>query len=199
MADDDLDQLLDEVESKYCHPGTGPSGAASRGADRTEAERSNNPLAITPVDDENVDDLIEDILDVRFCEENKTQNVKSPKQHSCKTSRQRPNKKCCPVYLGGSVVPFGLGTSVSERACNQLRCTSCDFNIVTFDDHKWDASCDYLFFRNSVPEHSKLQTRMMKKKGARAYACQCSWRSIQQLTHLSAEEPLRWVCGTHSD
>ncbi|XP_077127050.1 cilia- and flagella-associated protein 418 isoform X2 [Ranitomeya variabilis] len=197
MADDDLDQLLDEVESKYCHPG--PGGAASRAADRKEAKRSKNPLAITPVDDENVDELIEDILDVRFCEENKTPNVKSPRQQSCKTSRQHPNKKCCPVYLGGSLVPFGLGTSVSERACNQLRCTSCDFNIVTFEDYKWDASCDYLFFRNSVPDHSKLQTRMVKKKGARAYACQCSWRSIQQLAHLSAEEPLRWVCGTHSD
>ncbi|CAJ0947109.1 unnamed protein product [Ranitomeya imitator] len=128
-----------------------------------------------------------------------TPNVSSPRQQSCKTSRQHPNKKCCPVYLGGSLVPFGLGTSVSERACNQLRCTSCDFSIVTFEDYKWDASCDYLFFRNSVPDHSKLQTRMVKKKGARAYACQCSWRSIQQLAHLSAEEPLRWVCGTHSD
>ncbi|XP_069587782.1 cilia- and flagella-associated protein 418 [Ranitomeya imitator] len=197
MADDDLDRLLDEVESKYCH--LGPGGAASRAADRKEAKRSKNPLTITPVDDENVDELIEDILDVRFCEENKTPNVSSPRQQSCKTSRQHPNKKCCPVYLGGSLVPFGLGTSVSERACNQLRCTSCDFSIVTFEDYKWDASCDYLFFRNSVPDHSKLQTRMVKKKGARAYACQCSWRSIQQLAHLSAEEPLRWVCGTHSD
>ncbi|KAM4028873.1 cilia- and flagella-associated protein 418 isoform 3-T3 [Anomaloglossus baeobatrachus] len=198
MADDDLDLLLDEVESKYCHPG--PRGAASTGgAARKDGERSKNPAAITAVDDENVDDLIEDILDVRFYEENKSQNIKSPREQSCKASRQQPNKKCCPVYLGGSLVPFGLGTSVSERACDQLRCTSCDFNIVTFDDYKWDASCDYLFFRNSMPELSKLQTRMIRKKGARAYACQCSWRSIQQVTHLSAEEQLRWVCGKHSD
>ncbi|KAM4028871.1 cilia- and flagella-associated protein 418 isoform 1-T1 [Anomaloglossus baeobatrachus] len=146
MADDDLDLLLDEVESKYCHPG--PRGAASTGgAARKDGERSKNPAAITAVDDENVDDLIEDILDVRFYEENKSQNIKSPREQSCKASRQQPNKKCCPVYLGGSLVPFGLGTSVSERACDQLRCTSCDFNIVTFDDYKWDASCDYLFFR----------------------------------------------------
>ncbi|KAM4028872.1 cilia- and flagella-associated protein 418 isoform 2-T2 [Anomaloglossus baeobatrachus] len=124
MADDDLDLLLDEVESKYCHPG--PRGAASTGgAARKDGERSKNPAAITAVDDENVDDLIEDILDVRFYEENKSQNIKSPREQSCKASRQQPNKK----------------------ACDQLRCTSCDFNIVTFDDYKWDASCDYLFFR----------------------------------------------------
>ncbi|XP_066434454.1 cilia- and flagella-associated protein 418 isoform X2 [Eleutherodactylus coqui] len=189
MADDGLDQLLDEVESKYCQPGTGS---------RAEGKRSKHPVKIASADDENVDDLIDDILDVRLHEESKTQNGKSTSQQSCKTSGQHPSKKCCPVYLGGSLIPFGIGTSVSERACNKLRCTSCDFNIVTFDDYKWDASCDYLFFRNSMPEHSKLQTKMVRKKGSRVYACQCSWRSVQQLTDLSAEQPLCWVCGKHS-
>ncbi|XP_075682045.1 cilia- and flagella-associated protein 418 isoform X1 [Rhinoderma darwinii] len=201
MADNDLDQLLDEVESKYCHPGTAPTGAASGAAttDRKEGKRSNNPAAIVSVDDENVDDLIEDILDVRFYEDNKKQKAKSIRQQPCRTSGEQSNKKCCPVYLGGTIIPFGIGTSVSERACNQLRCTTCDFTIVTFEDYRWDASCDYLFFRNSMPEHSKLQTRMIRKKGARAYACQCSWRSVQHLTDLSTEQQLRWVCGKHSD
>ncbi|XP_075682046.1 cilia- and flagella-associated protein 418 isoform X2 [Rhinoderma darwinii] len=169
MADNDLDQLLDEVESKYCHPGTAPTGAASGAAttDRKEGKRSNNPAAIVSVDDENVDDLIEDILDVRFYEDNKKQKAKSIRQQPCRTSGEQSNKKCCPVYLGGTIIPFGIGTSVSER--------------------------------NSMPEHSKLQTRMIRKKGARAYACQCSWRSVQHLTDLSTEQQLRWVCGKHSD
>ncbi|XP_056378416.1 cilia- and flagella-associated protein 418 isoform X2 [Hyla sarda] len=148
--------------------------------------------AIVTVDDEDVDDLIEDILDVRFYEENK-HKAKSTEHQSCKSSTQHPSKKCCPVYLGGSGIPFGIGTSISERACDQLRCTTCDFNIVMFDDYKWEASCDYLFFRNSMPEHSKLQTKMVRKKGARAYACQCSWRSIQQITDLSSEPQLRFT------
>ncbi|XP_069813412.1 cilia- and flagella-associated protein 418 isoform X2 [Dendropsophus ebraccatus] len=160
---------------------------------------SKAPVSIAAADDENVDDLIEDILDVRFYEENKKLNAKSTKHQSCKSSRQHPSKRCCPVYLGGSMVPFGIGTSISERACNQLRCTTCDFNIVVFDDYKWDASCDYLFFRNSMPEYSKLQTKMIRKKGVRAYACQCSWRSVQELTDLSSQPQLRWVCGKHSD
>ncbi|KAM3928395.1 cilia- and flagella-associated protein 418 [Leptodactylus fuscus] len=199
MADDDLEQLLDEVERKYCHPGPGGAERRAAASGRKERTRSKNPAKITSFDDENVDDLIEDILDVRFHEDNKTQNAKSTGQQSCKTSRQHSSKKCCPAYLGGSMIPFGIGTAVSERACNQLRCTACDFSIVTFDDYNWDTSCDYLFFRNSMPEHSKLQTKMIRKKGARAYACQCSWRSVQKLTDLCTEQQLRWVCGKHSD
>ncbi|XP_056378421.1 cilia- and flagella-associated protein 418 isoform X7 [Hyla sarda] len=145
MADDDLDRLLDEVESKYCHPGAGPGGAA---ADKTRVKRKASKAIVT-VDDEDVDDLIEDILDVRFYEENK-HKAKSTEHQSCKSSTQHPSKKCCPVYLGGSGIPFGIGTSISERACDQLRCTTCDFNIVMFDDYKWEASCDYLFFRIHV-------------------------------------------------
>lgn len=34
-----------------------------------------------------------------------------------------------------------------NRACDHLRCTACDFQVVSYDDYKWDKSCDYLFFR----------------------------------------------------
>ena len=35
--------------------------------------------------------------------------------------------------------------------------------------------------------------------GCCAYACQCSWRSIVQLTELWSGDPqLKWVCGKHS-
>ncbi|XP_066434457.1 cilia- and flagella-associated protein 418 isoform X5 [Eleutherodactylus coqui] len=166
MADDGLDQLLDEVESKYCQPGTGSRAEGKRCGGHDGRRGSKHPVKIASADDENVDDLIDDILDVRLHEESKTQNGKSTSQQSCKTSGQHPSKKCCPVYLGGSLIPFGIGTSVSER--------------------------------NSMPEHSKLQTKMVRKKGSRVYACQCSWRSVQQLTDLSAEQPLCWVCGKHS-
>ncbi|MEE6509231.1 hypothetical protein FKM82_025041 [Ascaphus truei] len=74
--------------------------------------------------------------------------------------------RCCPVYVGGSCIPFGIGTNISKR--------------------------------NSMPELSKLQTKILRKKGTRAYACQCSWRSIQELTDLGTDQQLRWVCGKHS-
>lgn len=57
----------------------------------------------------------------------------------------------------------------------------------------------YLIGRNNMPELSKLRAKMIKKKGARAYACQCSWRSIDEFTDLQTDQQLRWVCGKHSE
>ncbi|CAI9574192.1 unnamed protein product [Staurois parvus] len=200
MADDDLDSLLDEVEKKYCRPQPGCKGAEcwASGENGKEPRRSKNAIVNVSTDEEDVDDLIEDILDVHL-HEDKAHRTKPSNQKPSKNTSQQHSKKCCPVYLGGTVLPFGVGTNTSERACSQLRCTSCDFSVLSFDDYKWDSSCDYLFFRNSMPEHSKLQSKMIRKKGSRAYACQCSWRSVHELTDLSKELQLRWVCAKHSE
>lgn len=116
---------------------------------------------------------------------------------SAQASLQGTHKSCSPVYLGGSTVPCGIGTHNSQRACDRLRCIACDFRVVSYNDYMWDRSCDYLFFRNNMPEFHKLKTKLVKKKGIRAYACQCSWRSIEELTDLQADHELRWVCGKH--
>ncbi|KAM4689441.1 cilia- and flagella-associated protein 418 isoform 1-T2 [Discoglossus pictus] len=196
MADDDLDQLLDEVESKYCSPG---AAAASRvdGADKKKPNRSKSKVVEASTEEDNIDDLIEDILDVDFKEDGKKQRRKSANQQSNNTSNQLQKKTCSPIYAGGSNIPFGIGTSISERACNQLRCTACDFNVMMFDDCEWDPSCDYYFFRNSMPEVNKLQTKTVRKYGVRAYACQCSWRSVKETFDLRRDQQLRWVCGKH--
>ncbi|XP_077349188.1 cilia- and flagella-associated protein 418 [Lithobates pipiens] len=201
MADYDLDSLLDEVEKKYCRTEPRGKGAACRadGERGKETRRSKNSVVNVSTDEEDVDDLIENILDVHMHGDTKAHRTKPLNKKHSKTAHQPHSKKCCPVYLGGTMVPFGVGTNISERACSQLRCTSCDFSVLSFDDYKWDSSCDYLFFRNSMPEHSKLQSQMIRKKGSRAYACQCSWRSVQELTDLSKDLQLRWVCGKHSE
>ncbi|KAM9308434.1 cilia- and flagella-associated protein 418 [Gastrophryne carolinensis] len=195
MADneDDLERLLDEVESKYCRPRVGVRAVGDGGR-----EPARPPKCAVPSSDDDVDDLIDDILDIHVNEGNSTRKTNSSDKITVKTANHRHSKKCCPVYLGGSVTPFGVGTNLSERACSRLRCTSCDFDVLNFDDYRWDTSCDYLFFRNSMPEHSKLQSKLVRKKGARAYACQCSWRSVHTLTEISTEQQLRWVCGKHS-
>ncbi|XP_073488098.1 cilia- and flagella-associated protein 418 isoform X1 [Aquarana catesbeiana] len=201
MADNDLDSLLDEVERKYCRSEPEGKGAACRadGERGKEPRRLKNSVANVSTDEEDVDDLIENILDVHMHGGTKAHRTKPSNQKPSKIANQPHSKKCCPVYLGGTMVRFGVGTNISERACSQLRCTSCDFSVLSFDDYKWDSSCDYLFFRNSMPEHSKLQSKMIRKKGSRAYACQCSWRSVHELTDLSKDLQLRWVCGKHSE
>ena len=34
--------------------------------------------------------------------------------------------------------------------------------------------------------------------GSRAYACQCSWRSVSKIQNIESDSELRWVCGKHS-
>ncbi|XP_078543130.1 cilia- and flagella-associated protein 418 [Lissotriton helveticus] len=193
---DDLDELLDEVESRFC---SSANDAATRrvAKNRSQTNRTSNACGEASKHDD-IDGLIKDIFeDVTFDDEKV--NTRASYKSSVESFTQTPCKRCCPVYLGGSSVPFGLGTNISQRTCSRLRCTACDFSVAAYDDYQWDKSCDYLFFRNSMPELEKLQSKMIRKRGSRAYACQCSWRSIQQLTDLQLDQQLRWVCGKHTE
>ena len=46
------------------------------------------------------------------------------------------------------------------RACDRLRCTSCDFHITIFDDQSWREETDYLFLRNNHPDRNKLKRNL---------------------------------------
>ncbi|XP_074671564.1 cilia- and flagella-associated protein 418 [Strix aluco] len=205
---DDLDRLLDEVERRLCRlPGRGAAGGHRHGGGE-EAEaaakegRSAKLLMSADSSEEDIDDIIDEICnDSSFTKTplklKSNSTSLTPERNSAVAQAHR--KRCCPVYLGGSSSPYGIGTNISKRTCDELRCTACDFRVSLFNDYIWDQSCDYLFFRNNMPELSKLRAKMIKKKGARAYACQCSWRSIDELTDLQADQQLRWVCGKHAE
>ncbi|KAL4617145.1 hypothetical protein GN956_G22222 [Arapaima gigas] len=202
---DDLDELLDEVESKFCRgsPATGrvrdggrPSGSSQepRGRGRTERAKEGSPGE--SADPGDIDALLEDILD-DTCGSFSLASPKQAKKDHRSSMLPPANKKCCPVFLAGTSVACGVGTGASQRACDRLRCTSCDFRVATFDDCEWDPSCDYLFFRNNMPGGEKLQAKLRRRRGARAYACQCSWRSVLQPCDLLLQPQLKWVCGKH--
>ncbi|XP_004275416.2 cilia- and flagella-associated protein 418 isoform X4 [Orcinus orca] len=206
----DLDELLDEVESKFCRPDPlrlgmverprgGGSGGGILSNDRNRAEAEENLRSTETFKKEHdLDSLINEIFEEpNFDKKCFKLKSKSSGNTSVRASIQGPGKSCSPVYLGGSAVPCGVGTNTSQRACDHLRCIACDFWVVSCDDYGWDKSCDYLFFRNNMPEFHKLKTKLVKKKGTRAYACQCSWRTIEELTDLQTDHHLRWVCGKH--
>ncbi|XP_029447608.1 protein C8orf37 homolog isoform X3 [Rhinatrema bivittatum] len=170
---DDLDELLDEVESKFCKAGVlraEGAGDSSKGGhpEGAERNRSSNSIVKNSKEDDDIEDLIEDIFhNVSFDEKLVKPRAHASDQSAVSASIQINSKKCCPVYLGGSKAPHGIGTNLSQR--------------------------------NNMPEFSRLQEKMIKKKGTRAYACQCSWRSIQELTDLATDQHLRWVCGKHAE
>ncbi|XP_068425124.1 cilia- and flagella-associated protein 418 [Clinocottus analis] len=226
--DDDLDELLDEVERRFCRDvsvaspagrsGKAPAGpvavpvtgrvaglvtrpvaapvtrSVTHSATKLEQPMSSDVNAVDDVDD--VDALLEELLqDDAASRHLKTQEFPEEK----KLSSQSGGRKCCPVFVGGSSVPSGVGTATSKRSCDQLRCTSCDFRVLTFDDREWNSSCDYLFLRNNAPDRLKLGAQLRKRSGSRAFACQCSWFTATEPTDLRERAALRWVCGTHRD
>ncbi|XP_062044196.1 cilia- and flagella-associated protein 418 isoform X2 [Lepus europaeus] len=183
---EDLDELLDEVESKFCRPdplrlgmGEVPKGCGglTHSGDRNRAEAKENLRSTeTFKKEDDLDTLIKEIFEEPTFD-------KKPFKVKSKSSGN--------TSIRASIQ--GLG----KRACDHLRCITCDFRVVSYNDCMWDKSCDYLFFRNSMPEFHKLKTKLVKKKGTRAYACQCSWRTIEELTELHTDHLLRWVCGKH--
>ncbi|XP_077207967.1 cilia- and flagella-associated protein 418 [Paroedura picta] len=216
---DDLDELLDEVESKFCRlskPGC-PDGVRTQGETKnrpreeeepTKAASSGERARFSKIstkhsnEEEDLDEIIKDIMDGKNFVQSPVKCISKCPTLAAETniaSTQAQGKRCCPVYLGGSTAPYGIGTNISQRTCDRLRCTACDFRVLHSDDYQWDKSCDYLFFRNNMPEFSKLRTKMVKKKGTRAYACQCNWRSIDELTDLSMDRQLHWVCSKHTE
>jgi hypothetical protein len=60
----------------------------------------------------------------------------------------------------------------------RLRCSRCDFKVLLFEDSAWAKTADYMFFRNHVPNRAKLAERLESADGRSAYACQCSWSTI---------------------
>ncbi|XP_040519427.1 cilia- and flagella-associated protein 418 isoform X5 [Gallus gallus] len=166
---DELDQLLDEVERRFCRmPDRGATGGGQNGdRERAAAEdRSAKTLMGAGSDEDDIDDIIDEICNDSSSFARTPLKLKSnspsvtPGSNSTVVQAQR--KRCCPVYLGGSSSPNGIGTNISKR--------------------------------NNMPELSKLRAKMIKKKGSRAYACQCSWRSIDELTDLQADQQLRYWC-----
>ncbi|KAJ7303210.1 hypothetical protein JRQ81_012145 [Phrynocephalus forsythii] len=43
----------------------------------------------------------------------------------------------CNGYLGGSTASYGIGTNLSQRTCDRLRCTARDFCVSQYHDYHW--------------------------------------------------------------
>uniref|UniRef100_A0A7M4E2P6 Cilia- and flagella-associated protein 418 n=1 Tax=Crocodylus porosus TaxID=8502 RepID=A0A7M4E2P6_CROPO len=156
---DGLDELLDQVERDLCGPQV--AGRQRRGG---AEERDGSAKLFTKGEssEEDIDDIINDIFDESSFAK-KPVKLKSKSTSSTSETNsgsvQACGKRCCPVYLGGSTALYGIGTNISKRTCDQLRCTACDFRVAHYDDYLWDKSCDYLFFRSHCRERNNICTQ----------------------------------------
>ena len=89
-----------------------------------------------------------------------------------------------------------LGGSAMEDALNaELHCSSCGTGKVwRFPRSRWDAGTDYYHVRNFAPDSrmparlqadlAKLCVRLVADESAAAYACGCSWQTIDDTKTL---------------
>eukprot|EP00698_Gefionella_okellyi_P006815 TRINITY_DN1637_c0_g1_i2.p1 TRINITY_DN1637_c0_g1~~TRINITY_DN1637_c0_g1_i2.p1 ORF type:complete len:195 (-),score=31.26 TRINITY_DN1637_c0_g1_i2:441-1025(-) len=187
----DIDDLLDELQEtglprQVSHP-------AQRMTQSAVVAPQSKPTIRKEMDD--VDDLLREINDdipslpnVRTTSQGKPEPLQP---------QARVTGKCAEVIIGEPRVPRGCAKLGQVIACDALRCLKCDFKVLVFPNAAWDVSCDYLFFRNNMPNVDKLQQKILAKQGSAAYACQCSWRSVTSSENITYSNTLRWVCGTH--
>jgi hypothetical protein len=125
----------------------------------------------------------------------------APAADSKNTSSNR--RKCKSVYLGSSDAKLGYnggGFGFGKKTCNKLRCTGCDFEVLRIPNKAWSRDVNYEFLRNHMPFIDKLKPMLVHHSGACAYACQCSWKSVEKgkWEKISMNtSTLRWCCAGH--
>ena len=168
-----LDDLLEELDLDE------PSAKKSQKSDsfstfssgQTQKTRPPTQQAKSTEKSKNLDDidaLLDDLDSVSPSSNQKTRVDCSFSEKNSSSvsslSRSLPVRKgkCLTIFLGGSRDQQGMGPGY---ACDRLRCSKCDFNVLRFADTAWSERCDYLFFRNFFPDPEKLSVNMEAKKG----------------------------------
>ena len=216
--DKDIDDLLDEVEQKFVvkkkssssTTTTAKSGLLSSKPDQKVSKQAIKPRKSKSGLEDDIDAILD--LDIHIQDDNVSRSRSSnsnrsnfsssaQSQTTAATATVKSNisggQRCYPVYLGGSKDVMGRGSSLNSLACDQLRCTACDFRVIYFDNMAWQKETDYLFLRNNVPDFKRLKPRLSNKRNCRAYCCQCQWRNVSEIAELK-DPQLKWVCGKHS-
>lgn len=87
-------------------------------------------------------------------------------------------RKCWPPAVGPMSYPRGINSRAREAACDALRCTACDFDVLCIPHAAWAADTDYMFLRNFMPDVARLRAKLVDTPGGAAYGCQCHWVSV---------------------
>jgi len=151
MPSDDLDDLLDEIDGMLKDDQQRPTMTA------VGSSRHGNPAACSGDD---IDSLLAD-LDA----------TNGSRPHA-------PALSCAPLPQMSAADGISGSTESGDTSTN-LRCTSCDFRVMRFSDAEWQSDVDYMFLRNFMPNEAKLRPKLKAKNGYAAFACQCSWATIE--------------------
>eukprot|EP00960_Hanusia_phi_P050962 760520-Hanusia_phi.AAC.5 len=135
------------------------SHSGSNGSQEPSSRSRNASNPVTQPSKSGIDELLDDLerdLDLgegpkglyTAQEEATLKDLKSSNQSDPSQTSSGGTRKCVAIYLGGSKDETG---SSPGRACDKLRCTKCDFDVLRIKDMTWHSDCEYLFFRNFYP------------------------------------------------
>ncbi|KAG5443872.1 Protein C8orf37 [Clonorchis sinensis] len=177
---DDLDDLLQDVQNTY--PNKTPTVSSIKILDQGDLDRD-------------ISEMLEDKSDELTNLEKRSDGCKAASESTkCGAAADMSICHRCSVpCIAG--VEMSLGWN---KACNTLRCIACDNAVVIFDNSSWSSDVDYYFLRTNYPNTKRLQAKMKRKGGSRAYCCQCSSTEATKLTCLDGIPSLQWVCGKHA-
>ncbi|XP_012578267.1 PREDICTED: protein C8orf37 homolog isoform X3 [Condylura cristata] len=144
----DLDELLDEVESKFCRPDPLRLGVVERprgcgggflSPDRNRAEAKDTLRSKETFNkEEDLDSLINEIFEEpNFDKKPSKLKSKSSGNTSVRASIQSLGKSCSPVYLGGTSAPPGIGTNTSRRYVSKELHSGKSTTLFCYDVSWW--------------------------------------------------------------
>eukprot|EP00644_Phytophthora_capsici_P008186 jgi/Phyca11/125901/e_gw1.60.223.1 len=192
--------LLNEVEDAMNSPRSGAGGGSHAAGIKYTNDAECSSRISQSVSKGRGKNELDDLLDMLGDEDNKPNAVhpRSMSSPRAGTYNSKPSPtECSQVLMDGGRANRGLTTAFSSRnVCSNLRCNDCDFTVVQFPGKKWDATADYMFFRENVPSETKLRVKMEIAPDFTAYACQCKWLSINSQTRVD-QGKVKWSCAGH--
>ena len=205
----DLDDLLEELDlddfssakAKKQISGARPllNTSASPAAALSAAKYSGNSKSSGGNTIDDVDSLLDDLDSVSPSSKKQTTvpiSFEKPSEQVAVLAPSLRKGKCITIFLGGSGDQQGMGPGC---ACDRIRCSKCDFNVVRFIDTAWSERCDYLFFRNFFPDAEKLRANMESKRGAfQPYVTLCSKSTATRYLCVCAIIFVAWYSGFNS-
>mmetsp|Transcript_13392 Transcript_13392/g.45393 ORF Transcript_13392/g.45393 Transcript_13392/m.45393 type:complete len:197 (+) Transcript_13392:98-688(+) len=172
-VDAELDELLAEVEQGIKAPER-PAQPAPAPAAPAVTSVGARPAKAPGGGDDTVDDLLALVNDTSLG------NPAAHKPQAAVPARSPagPAPSAASAAAAPDQLPEVPGLTYGRT---NLRCTKCDFRVYAFRDRRWSPAVDYLFLRNYMPEAARVQECLEVDPDSRAYACQCTWDTVEEL------------------
>ncbi|PAA93379.1 hypothetical protein BOX15_Mlig005703g1 [Macrostomum lignano] len=193
---DDVDDLLDQIEGSLQKKST---------LTPVNSVKTNNSTKVNSTTTTKTSDASDLLKSLDEIESDSKKSKSHPQKSSTEApltakdySNETPTLKCRSIFLAGpKEMEYGHCSLMQEKACDNMHCMKCDFQVLLFRGQHWVSSVNYMFFRNFMPDRLNLSKKLSNSPQHTAYCCQCSWTSVSNRKQLSQADSFQWCCNSH--